>query len=145
MTEPMRRTIGTLNHLPMMCLLLLACGDKDDTATDSGAAVDATFTQVYDDILLLSCAYSTCHLGEGSAQLGWDDAPSAYASLVGVASTQIESMDLVEPGAPDSSYLVWKLEENSGISGGMMPPSVPISSDQIAMVRAWIAAGAPND
>ena len=142
----MRDMMRTQIQLSGLCLMLLACGDKDDTAAvDTMASADATFTEVYDDVLLLSCAYSSCHLGEGNAQLGWDDAETAYASLVGIASTQVETMALVDPGAPDSSYLMWKLEENSGITGNQMPPSVPLSEDQIGRVRTWIAAGALND
>jgi hypothetical protein len=133
-------------RLPVVCALIAACGDKGDSggAGDDDAQA-ATFTRVYDEVLLPSCAYSSCHLGAGNAQLGWDDAATAYTSLVNVASTQVETMDRVTPGAPDDSYLMWKFEDAAGITGDQMPPSVPLTSAQTALVRGWITAGAAND
>jgi hypothetical protein len=52
----------------------------------------------------------------------------------------------VNPGDPDASYLVRKLEGAPGISGDRMPlGGAPLGAALIADVRAWIAAGAAND
>jgi hypothetical protein len=132
-------------RLPLMCLLLAGCGDKGGEDSGQDDAVNPTFSAVYDDVLVPSCAYSTCHLGAGNAGLGWDDAQGAYEALVSVPSTQVGTMDRVSPGAPDDSYLVWKLEEADGIVDDVMPPSVPLTSDKLDLVRDWINAGALND
>jgi hypothetical protein len=52
----------------------------------------------------------------------------------------------VAPGNPDASYLVRKLEGAPGITGQRMPFGGPfLDAAAIQQVRAWIAAGAPNN
>jgi hypothetical protein len=90
-------------------------------------------------LLVQRCAQ--CH-GEGRPAAGlsleWADFPG---SLVGVGSTQVDTLLLVEPGSPDRSYLVWKLENHDGIRGNRMPTGPkPLPDGQIQMVRSWITA-----
>jgi hypothetical protein len=57
-------------------------------------------------------------------------------------------MNLVEPGAPDQSYLVLKLRGAAGWVGGIptsMPTDYALDEGDIAAIEAWIANGAPND
>jgi hypothetical protein len=55
---------------------------------------------------------------------------------------------LVKPGDPDHSYLIHKLTDNPPCDGkrmpgpGMLAQGPPLPDDQIAVIRAWIAAGA---
>ncbi len=136
---------GPQTALALLLPLLTAsgCGDKDDdTGEDAG---EPTFTRVWSEVLQPSCTYSGCHSGTGSASLGWDDADGAYAALVGVESTQAAGVELVAAGDPDSSYLMWKLEDSAEIEGDFMPPDTALDADRLALVRAWIAAGAAND
>ena len=52
----------------------------------------------------------------------------------------------VVPGDPDRSYLVRTIEGASGIAGQRMPINGPyLTSEQIAMVRQWIAQGAQRN
>ncbi len=52
----------------------------------------------------------------------------------------------VNPGAPDNSYLVRKVEGAAGITGAQMPfGGPPLSQAQIDEIRSWIASGAPNN
>jgi mono/diheme cytochrome c family protein len=137
--------------LVLAASLALACnGDTDtstdDTDTDTGATVEGPpLSQVYDDVLV-SCAFAGCHgLGSasGSNGLEFSDASSAHAALVGVASAGAPSETFVIAGNPDGSYLVKKLENASGITGGPMPPPAGgLDPAQIQLVRDWIAAGA---
>jgi hypothetical protein len=55
---------------------------------------------------------------------------------------------LVEPGAPDESYLFQKVVGCSCDGLEPMPPpnqAIEIAPEQIEVLRAWIAAGAPYD
>ena len=52
----------------------------------------------------------------------------------------------VDPGNPDDSYLIIKLEGGDRIADGTarMPLGrTPLTPEQIAVVREWIASGAP--
>ena len=124
-----------------MLLLAVGCADKGG---DSGAA--PTFTQVYDQVLQPSCAFSTCHgSSNGSGDFGFTDAAGAYAALLDVESLDSPGSVRVVPGDPDSSYLMAKLEAAAGIVGDPMPPPSGLEVDRAALVRDWIAAGALQD
>lgn len=123
------------------------CGGGGETPTPTAtptAADLATFTRVQEEVLLLSCAFSSCHgSGTGGLQL---DASSSYTNLVDVPSVQVPAVKRVVPGDPDGSYLMWKLEGTAGIvEDPMPPPSGNLDAERIALVRSWIAAGALDD
>ena len=75
--------------------------------------------------------------------------------MVGVPSTQLPSMALVEPGNPSASWLMHKLDGTQETFagqcvGGSCGLSMPIRQSQLLPVvreaiRDWIAAGAPDD
>jgi hypothetical protein len=73
---------------------------------------------------------------------------TAYASLVGVKSTE-SALNRVEPGKPDDSYLVRKIEGTHAAAGGtgdrMPAGGGPLPAAKIEMIRAWIEQGAPNN
>jgi len=87
-----------------------------------------------------------CHTGAvGPLGLALDEGV-AYGNLVGVASVQIPALLHVNPGKPDSSYVMWKIEGRTGIVGQPMPPALPpLSAEQIQAVRSWIEAGAQDN
>jgi len=87
-----------------------------------------------------------CHTG-AAAPLGLAlDAGVARQNLVGVTSGEIPALVRVNPGQPDASYIVWKIEGRSGIVGGRMPLDMqPLSAEQIAAIRGWISDGAENN
>lgn len=101
----------------------------------------ATLENVQQTVFNPSCAVSGCHIG-GSAPRGLDlSEGAARDNLVGVASEGLPSFKRVDPGNPDGSYLVMKLEGDSRIVGQRMPLGRPaLSSEQIALVREWIAS-----
>ena len=86
----------------------------------------------------------TCHAG-AAAPLGLRlDAGNAFSNLVGVPSRQTGLLR-VEPGNPDRSYLVRKLEGTAS-EGEQMPlggPALPQST--IDFLRQWITDGAQPD
>jgi hypothetical protein len=78
---------------------------------------------------------------------------AGYNEVVGVASTQLPTMDRVEPGDHTISYLWHKVngtQASVGGTGGQMPafcsPGVDcLTPAEIAGIASWIDAGAQND
>ena len=72
-------------------------------------------------------------------------ANDSHAALVNVSSLQV-AQDRVEPGDPDNSYLIRKLEGDAGIVGSRMPQGGPfLDQATIDTIRQWINDGAPNN
>jgi len=125
-------------------------------------------------IFLNSCSFSGCHnmpsdtgdLGAPTIFLGSKTITSAnsgvYADIVGVASTELPSMDYVKAGDPANSFLMHKadgdqcqfesscaaLPASLGLPacGGSMPSGqalLDVSSRDT--IRRWIAEGAMNN
>ena len=104
--------------------------------------VDATLTKIQDEIFTPSCATSGCHSGTNPPDGLNLAAGNSYANTVGVTAVQMPSLMLIEPGDPDNSYLVRKIE-GSGIVANRMPlGGAPLSSAQIDLVRQWVVEGA---
>ena len=93
-----------------------------------------------------SCNSSQCH-DAVMPQEGLDLTSSAsYAELVNKASAQCPSTKLVEPGMPERSYLVVKLQGSGAcLIGSRMPkPPAMMTAAEIQQVRDWIFNGAIN-
>jgi hypothetical protein len=83
-----------------------------------------------------------CHVG-AAAPLGFRlDESSAYAMLVNAPSVEVPSLVRVQPGNPDSSYLIQKLEGTAAVGGQMPLGQPPLPPATIAVIRQWIANGA---
>ena len=64
------------------------------------------------------------------------------ARIIGVASGQRPDLKLVDPGNPDSSYLLIKVRGDDEIVSQQMPPDKVLPAEQVEIIRAWIASGA---
>lgn len=108
----------------------------------SGGPLQPTFASIQANVFTPIC--TACHAG-ASAPAGLRlDAGSSYALLVGVASAEVPGLQRVNPGNPADSYLVQKLEGRAAV-GARMPFGGPYLDDAtIAVIRQWIAAGAPQ-
>ena len=143
--------------LPAVALLALAACSGTDSQTDmvfdppAGDPGDAngggdpngavTFAVVQEQVLNPSCAFSGCHGDVAYPNLS---PAQAYAGLVNAPSSA--AFPQVTPGDPDASYLMTKITGGPGIKGALMPlGAAPLSASQIALVRAWIEAGAPRE
>ena len=106
-----------------------------------GGVLEPTFSSIQANIFTPIC--TQCHAG-ASAPLSFSlQAGFSYDQLVGVPSVEVPELSRVDPGQPDNSYVVMKIEGAPGITGGRMPLGLsPLSAERIAAVRGWIADGA---
>lgn len=108
-----------------------------------------TLTQLQQQVFSARCA--GCHDGSqpaGGALPGSQNlsAGNSHAALVNVASLQQPALMRVKPGDAANSYLIRKLEGSAGINGARMPLGGPyLDAATIEQLKAWIAAGAPNN
>jgi mono/diheme cytochrome c family protein len=135
--------------LAPLCLALLACTAGDGEGLDAngqpipiGPAPASEFQRIQDTIFTPIC--TQCHIGANAPQGMRLDAANSYAMIVGVASNEVPSLMRINPGNPDASYLVQKIQGNAA-QGVRMPANGPpyLSQEQIDLVRSWVAAGAP--
>ncbi|HJK96304.1 MAG TPA: PKD domain-containing protein, partial [Polyangiaceae bacterium LLY-WYZ-14_1] len=93
---------------------------------------------------LWSFACTGCHKPNSANGGGLDLTPAnSYAALVNVASTQVPGLDLVAPGRPEESYLLEKIRCDNPQVGNRMRQGDPMDPAEQALVRDWIAQGAP--
>jgi hypothetical protein len=93
-----------------------------------------------------SCAIAGCHIGAAPA-FGLNlAAGESYDATVNVKSLERPKLLFVEPGKPDDSYLVRKVEGGPDIAGNQMPDNKPpLPLDQMDAIRQWITECAPNN
>jgi hypothetical protein len=105
-----------------------------------------TLAAVQERIFTPSCARSGCHAGGGAAS-GLDLSEGlSHGATVAIRSQEVPLLYLVRPGDPDASYLVMKVRGDSGIVGMQMPMgALPLADTDLALLEAWIEAGAPAD
>jgi hypothetical protein len=134
-----------------MSLLLHACGGNGEGLDASGRPLEPgtgngeltpDFQSIQANVFTPIC--TQCHVGANAPEGLRLDAANSYGALVGVPSNQVPSTLRVKPGDPGGSYLVQKLEGRAAV-GGRMPLDQPELPDAtIAVIRQWIADGAPN-
>ena len=94
-------------------------------SADGGSA--PTFTQIYSTVLSVNCAGSECHNPGRQKGISFASQSSAYSAV----STR------VIPGDGEGSSFFYT------VNSGTMPPGGPkLSATNLAMIRAWIDAGA---
>lgn len=113
----------------------------DDNGNEPMPAV--TLAELQEEIFGEICA--ACHTGANAPRgLRLDSVDNAYAYLVNQAADEVPELMRVNPGNPDDSYIIHKLEGAANIVGGQMPLGGPyLTQAQINKVRAWITNGAP--
>lgn len=101
------------------------------------SAAGLTFDEIQTTVFTPSCA--NCHSG-ANLPAGLDlSAGNSYAMLFQVASTQDPNIQRVNPGNPDLSYLIRKMEGNVV---SVMPPMGMLNQAVINDIRSWIQNGA---
>lgn len=103
-----------------------------------------TYSGLSQQLFVPRCASGSCHGGNPPIAFPQLDADAGWAALVNVPSEQNVTMDMVEPGSPDQSWLVLRLRGEGGRQ--YMPlGDAQLTDGEIAAVEAWIANGALND
>lgn len=129
---------------------LSACAGNGEGLDENGRPLEEqddtlqpTFSSIQSHVLTPIC--TTCH-SSAAAPLGLRlDEASSYALLVNAPSVQVPAVLRVQPGNPDASYLVQKLEGTAAV-GARMPLGQPaLPAESIAVIRQWIADGAQDD
>ena len=150
MSERMRWLFGAVLVLG---LGLFGCGGDGSTLGPDGTpdngdnggngTAKVTLGELSDEIFTPGCA--GCH-GGGNPSAGLSLAKDVIAAnIIDKAAASKSEYKLVNPGSPDDSYIVMKVE-NRDITGSQMPlGGTPLSTEQIAKIRDWIAAGAPAE
>jgi polyvinyl alcohol dehydrogenase (cytochrome) len=125
----------------------------DDCVAGTPLTADATFTNVYQGVLCPAGCTKVCHTSSMEGALRIDFKDIAYQSLVGVVAKGAGCVGaghvLVQPNDPAASVLHGKLALTPQC-GLAMPPGATAATTSVTpamleAVRAWIAAGAPNN
>ena len=131
----------------LAAFIVAGCGGGSGSSTPppstgggGGSTLQANFQSIQDNIFTPRC--TGCHVG-ASAPLGLRlDDVNSFGLLVGVTSAQAAPLLRVEPGDPDDSYLIQKLEGTASVGGQMPLGGTPLPQADINVVRQWITDGA---
>lgn len=109
----------------------------------SSGPLTADWESIQDHVFTPIC--SPCHSGANAPFGLMLDKAHSYADLVGVASSEVPSLDRIKPGDPSNSYIILKLTKAPGIVGGQMPlGETPLPQSTIDVISQWITNGAPQ-
>lgn len=134
----------------MPALILILLSSCSDHIIDSTPSIDqvlntdlisSKFSDIQSKVFNKSCALSGCHVtGVQAPNLSGN----AYNVIVSKPSTQ--TLNYIEPGKPNQSYMYLKLINANGISGFRMPQNAPqLQQAVIDSISAWILNGALNN
>ncbi len=150
----MTRPASAVSPLVVVAVALSsACGD--DVGSTGAASAVPSFTRVNAEVLEPSCTFA-CHSGGEFAAGGLDLQLDPHGALVGrlpaAAVCTGSEIELVRAGDPDASLLYLKIVAKTegvaapcgeGMPSGANKPA--LTSEQVELVRAWIAGGAPRE
>ena len=128
-------------------IVLCSCAGNGEGLDENGRPLGSENTQLTATLPSIQANVFTpictqCHAG-AAAPLGLRlDESSAYAMLVNAPSVEVPTLMRVQPGNPDSSYLIQKLEGTASVGGQMPLGQPPLPAATIAVIRQWIANGA---
>lgn len=128
-----------MRRLAAMCFLCAACT----------GGCEPTLTNVEREVFQISCDSGSCHSAV-TAQQSLDLSGDTFPELVNVPAVEKPGALRVVPGDPDRSFLMDKLLDrnlptSTAATRTRMPPTAPLTEEQLDLVRAWIEAGARDD
>ena len=133
-------------------LLLAACGGGGGDGGGGGGgpppppppppppAIEPTLASIQDNVFTPIC--TTCHAGAAAPNGLRLEEGMSHAMLVNVPSLEVPALLRVEPGNPDDSYLIQKIEGTAAVGGRMPLGGDALPPDTIAAIRQWITDGA---
>lgn len=141
------RTSIAILVLPM----LAACSPGNGESLDENGnpvpdvppiPLSSNFTSIQANIFTPSCALSGCHSGT-SPQAGMSlEENQSFTSIVDQPSSEVPQLKRIDPGNPDDSYLIRKLEGTASVGVQMPRNAAPLSVEKINALRDWIHDGA---
>ena len=136
----LRTTLGLL-----LARSLTGCASEDDTDTDTDTDTDVYPAHNADIQPIWDSKCSNYHPSDSKDGL---NLRNAYTKIVDVASDDIPSMSLIEPGDETKSYIWLKLvgsHSAAGGSGAAMPKGTKVvSTAEKDLILEWIKDGAPQ-
>ena len=87
--------------------------DANGRPVQPGQPANSDFQEIQDTIFTPVC--SVCHAGANAPQGLRLDAGNSFALLVNVASAEVPGTLRVNPGNPDASYIVQKIEGTAAV------------------------------
>jgi hypothetical protein len=137
---------GTVSISQLIAAVNTALDGCPATPTPT-ATTPATLDEIQRTIFSPRCAIPGCHDSSGQDADLTLDADHAYAQLVGVppsnGAASAAGLLRVEPGHPENSFLLIKLNGPSKDEGVRMPATgAPLTPAQIQLIHDWIAGGA---
>lgn len=137
--------------LPVAASILAGCAGSGDgldqngrpsTPGSAGTALTADFNSIQDNVFTPVC--TRCHAGATAPRGLRLDAGNSYALLVGVASSEVPTVQRVQAGNPAASYLIQKLTGAAAV-GQRMPLGGPfLPQSTVDVISTWIRNGAPR-
>jgi hypothetical protein len=136
--------------IPIIGVLALAgCAGNGEGLDENGRPIDGgpiplapTFESIQQNVFTPIC--SVCHQG-ATAPLGMRlTADVSYAMIVNVDSVEVPTLRRIQPGDPNVSYLVQKIEGRAAVGGRMPLNGTPLPQATIDVIRQWVASGAPR-
>ena len=123
---------------------LINPSDSSNTNGGNSIPLEPTLESIQANIFNAVCAVK-CHKGSRAKKGLRLEEGESYQHLVNVDSKEKPNMKRVLPFFSENSYIIWKLEGRSGISGKQMPLNLnPLPKEQIDAIRDWIDLGAPE-
>lgn len=105
-----------------------------------GTTVLPTLESIQDNVFTPVC--TTCHAGAAAPQGLRLEEGMSLAMLVNVPSVEVPALLRVEPGNPDDSYLIQKIEGTAAVGERMPLGGAALPAATIAAIRQWITDGA---
>lgn len=134
----------------VVIVFVFACG-KQPAGPPQGNAV--SFSREIEPLLNNRCAFTGCHGAINPNPIGAPmilETGASYAALLGDApftgrpSFQMPQLLRVNPGKPDSSYLILKLK-GLGLGSRMPFFGDPLPPETIARSEQWVREGAQRN
>lgn len=140
--------LTNFSALCITCTLAACAGDGEGLdengrpAGEDSGTLQPTFQSIQSLVFTPVC--TGCHAG-AAAPLGLRlDEGASYALLVNAPSVEVPSLMRVQPGNPDASYLIQKIQGTAAVGSRMPLNAPPLPQSTIDVIRQWIADGAPN-
>lgn len=146
-----RRALPVMLALAALVAAVAGCGGGSGQGLDANGRplgegddpsgpITATFSSIQSHVFTPVC--TACHAGAAAPRGLRLDATNSFALLVGVASSEVPSLQRVAPGDAANSYLIHKLEGHQAV-GARMPLGGPyLDAQSINLIRQWINNGA---